>query len=54
MIGLLRQALALLLKVAEWVPAWRRARERAALRRAVAEHDEQEINRLFQARRDAK
>lgn len=54
MLDLLKKALALLLKVAEWLPAIRRARERNAIRRAIAEHDEAEINRLFQARRDAK
>ena len=52
MIELIKKALALLLKAAEWLPAVRRARERRAFRRAVAEHDEREMNRLWQQRRD--
>ena len=49
---LLKKVLALALKVAEWLPGVRRARERRALRRAIAEHDEAEMNRIFQQRRD--
>lgn len=52
MVELMKQVLALALKVAEWLPGVRRARERRALRRAIAEHDEAEMNRLFQQRRD--
>ncbi len=48
----LRQVLELLLKVAGWLPAVRRARARRAFRRAVAEHDERAMNRLWQERMD--
>ncbi len=52
MIDLLKKALALLLAVWQAIPSVRRARERRAFRRAVAEHDEREMNRLWQQRRD--
>ncbi len=52
MIDLLKKVLALLLKAAEWLPAVRRARERRELREAIVEHDEREMNRLWQQRRD--
>ncbi len=48
----LKRFLELALKVAGWLPAVRRARERRAFRRAVAEHDERAMNRLWQERRD--
>ncbi len=48
----LKKVLELALKAAEWLPAVRRARERRAFRRAVAEHDEREMNRLWQERMD--
>ena len=52
MVELLKKVLALALKVAEWLPAVRRARERRELREAIVEHDEATINRIFQQRRD--
>ena len=54
MVELLKKALALLIKVAEWLPSVRRARERRELRYAIAEHDEAKMNRIFQQRRDRK
>lgn len=54
MIDLLKKALSLILKVAEWLPALRRARERRELREACATHDEAKMNRIFQQRRDTK
>ena len=54
MIDLVKKALALLIKVAEWLPSVRRARERRELREAIAEHDEVKMNRLWQQRRDRK
>lgn len=54
MIELLKRALGVLLKVLEWVPGWRKAREKRALRKAIAEHDEAKMNRIFQQRRDRK
>ena len=52
MTDLLKKALALILKVAEWLPALRRARERRERREAIATHDEAKMNRLLQQRRD--
>lgn len=52
MIELIKKALTLLLAVWQAIPAVRRARERRELRKAIATHDEAEINRLFQQRRD--
>ena len=54
MIDLLKKALALLLKLAEWLPAVRRAHERRALRKAIAEHDREALNRILQKMRDKK
>lgn len=52
MIDLLKKALTLLLALVQAIPAVRKAREKRELRRAIAEHDEAAINRIFQARRD--
>lgn len=52
MVELLKKALTLLIKVAEWLPSVRRARERRELREAIVEHDEAKMNRIFQQRRD--
>ena len=52
MTDLLKKALALILKVAEWLPALRRARKRRELREAIDTHDEAKMNRLWQQRRD--
>lgn len=54
MIDLLKKALALLLALWQAIPAVRRARERNAIRKAIAEHDEAKMNRIFQQRRDRK
>lgn len=54
MIELLKKTLTLLLAIWQAVPAVRRAREKRELRRAIAEHDEAKMNRIFQQRRDKK
>ena len=52
MIDLAKKLLTLALALVRAIPPIRRARERNAIRRAIAEHDEAEINRIFQQRRD--
>ena len=54
MIDLIKKAIALLLAVWKAIPAVRRAREKRELRKAIAEHDEAKMNRIFQQRRDRK
>ena len=52
MIDLLKKVLALILRFLDWRKATKRTRERNEARRAVAEHDREELNRILQERRD--
>ena len=52
MIDLLRKLLDLVLRFLDWRRDTKRARERNEVRKAVAEHDREELNRILQERRD--
>lgn len=54
MIDLLKKLLDLALRFLDWRRDTAKARDRNAARRAIAEHDAEALNRLIQARKDAR
>lgn len=51
MIDLLKKVLALVLRFLDWRRDTKQARERNEVRKAVAKHDREELNRIIQERR---
>ena len=51
MIDLLKNVLALVLRFLDWRRDTAKSRERNEVRKAVAEHDREELNRILQERR---
>lgn len=51
MIELLKKALELVLRFLDWRRDTRKTQERNAVRKAVAEHDRESMNRIIQERR---
>ena len=54
MIDLIKKLLILLLRFLDWRRDSKRERERNEVRKAVAEHDREAMNRILQERRDSK
>ena len=54
MIDLLKKLLDLVLRFIDWRRGTAKARDRNAVRKAVAEHDREAMNELLQKRRDGR
>lgn len=54
MIDLLKKVLALVIRFLDWRRDTKQARERNEVRKAVAEHDREAMNRILQERREGK